>query len=151
MGDILSMKGCVVLMVGCMTGMLYTTLLLSMIAAIVEFMMEEAKPDWKPPEDHVLVLTADNFTEHVSTAELVLVEFYAPWCGHCKRLAPDYANAAKELNLKHAIPVAKVDATEETSLAKQFGVDGYPTLFIFRRGKEYEYGGPRDRKGKVFR
>lgn len=115
--------------------------------AIVEFMKEEAKPDWKPPEDHVVVLTQDNFTESVFSSELILVEFYAPWCGHCKRLAPDYARAAKELNLKHNIPLAKVDATEETSLAKMFGVDGYPTLIIFRHGKEYSYGGPRDRKG----
>lgn len=120
----------------------------SLNIAIVEFMMEEAKPDWKPPEDHVLVLTTDNFTEYVSMSELILVEFYAPWCGHCKRLAPNYANAAKELNLKHNIPLAKVDATEEVSLAKQFGVDGYPTLLIFRNGKEYEYSGPRDKKGK---
>lgn len=111
-------------------------------------MIEEAKPDWKPPEDHVLELTADNFTELALSSELILVEFYAPWCGHCKRLAPDYASAAKELNLKHGIQLAKVDATEESSLAKQFGVDGYPTLFIFRYGKEYEYSGPRDRKGR---
>lgn len=112
-------------------------------------MKEEAKPDWKPPEDHVLVLTSENFTESVSSTELMLVEFYAPWCGHCKRLAPDYARAAKELNTKHDIPLAKVDATEETSLSKQFGVDGYPTLKVFRYGKDYEYSGPRDRKGKI--
>lgn len=117
--------------------------------AIVEFMKEEAKPDWKPPEDHVLVLTSDNFTSRVLPSELMLVEFYAPWCGHCKKLAPGFARAAKELNLKHGIPLAKVDATEEGSLAKQFGVDGYPMLFIFRHGKEYEYGGPRDWKGIV--
>ena len=112
-------------------------------------MKEEAKPDWKPPEDHVVVLTADNFTEFVSQSELMLVEFYAPWCGHCKKLAPDYARAAKELNLNHDIPLATIDATEETSLAKHFGVDGYPTLFILRHGKEYEYTGSRDRKGKI--
>lgn len=110
-------------------------------------MMEEAKPNWKPPEDHVLVLTTENFTEHVSSSELTLVEFYAPWCGHCKKLAPDYARAAKELNLKHGISLANVDATEQVSLAKQFGVDGYPTLFLFRHGKEYAYNGPRDAKG----
>lgn len=111
-------------------------------------MKEEAKPDWKPPEEHVMELTTDNFQEVVSSSELILVEFYAPWCGHCKRLAPDYARAAKELNVKHGISLAKVDATEETSLAKEFGVDGYPTLKVFRFGKVYEYDGPRDRKGK---
>ena len=111
-------------------------------------MKEEAQPDWKPPEDYVLALTSDNFTEFVSTSELALVEFYAPWCGHCKRLAPDYAFAAKELKLRHKITLAKVDATEETSLAKTFGVDGYPTLKVFRFGKDYEYKGPRNKKGK---
>lgn len=116
--------------------------------AIVQFMKEEARLDWKPPEDHVIVLTSDNFTEFVSSLELMLVEFYAPWCGHCKRLAPDYALAAKELDLKHNLPLAKIDATEESSLASLFGVDGYPTLLIFRYGKDYSYDGPRDRKGK---
>ncbi len=112
-------------------------------------MKEEAQPDWKAPEDHVMVLTSDNFTEQVSESGLMLVEFYAPWCGHCKRLAPAYAQAAKELNLRHNIPLATVDATEETSLAKAFGVDGYPTLKIFRSGKDYDYNGPRDWKGKT--
>ena len=63
-------------------------------------MKDEAKPDWKPPEEHVIDLTAADFVEFVSSEELTLVEFYAPWCGHCKKLAPDYAWAAKELNLK---------------------------------------------------
>lgn len=112
-------------------------------------MKEEARPDWKPPEDHVLVLTADNFTQVLGLSELVLVEFYAPWCGHCKRLAPDYALAAKELDLKHGVTLAKVDAEEETSLAKEFGVNGYPTLIMFRHGKRYDYSGPRDRKGNI--
>lgn len=110
-------------------------------------MKEEAKSDWKPPEDHVLILTHDNFTEFVSSSDLFLIEFYAPWCGHCKRLAPEYASAAKELELKYGIQLATVDATKETSLAKMFGVDGYPMLIIFRNGKEYTYGGPRDKKG----
>lgn len=106
-------------------------------------------PDWKPPEDHVLTLTHENFTESVSSSDLILVEFYAPWCGHCKRLAPEYARAAKELNLRNGIELSKVDATEETSLAKMFGVDGYPTLIMFRHGKQYAYGGPRDSKGSL--
>ena len=112
-------------------------------------MRNEARPDWKPPVDQVLVLTADNFTEIVDSSELILVEFYAPWCGHCKRLAPDYSKAAKDLK-EHGILLAKVDATSESDLAQQFGVSGYPTLKVMRFGKVYDYTGPRERYGELY-
>jgi protein disulfide-isomerase A1 len=76
-------------------------------------------------------LTKDTFPSFVKDNDLVLAEFFAPWCGHCKALAPEYEEAATTLKEK-GIKLAKVDCTEEADLCKEFGVEGYPTLKVFR-------------------
>ncbi|XP_060073857.1 protein disulfide-isomerase A4-like [Ylistrum balloti] len=117
---------------------------------IVNYMEERASPDWKPPADVVVTVTTDTFQDFIDSADLVLLEFYAPWCGHCKKLAPEYEKAAKRLAaIDEPIPLGKVDATVETELATRFGVTGYPTMKMFRKGRDSDYNGERDVSGII--
>ncbi len=70
------------------------------------------------------------------------VKFYAPWCGHCKRLAPVWDELALKLDKK--VNVAKVDCTKDTVTCKRFDLRGYPTLILLRGGRMYTYKGGRD-------
>ncbi|KAH6759388.1 PDI-like 5-2 [Perilla frutescens var. frutescens] len=92
----------------------------------------------------VLELDDSNFDAAISSFDYVFVDFYAPWCGHCKRLAPELDKAAPVLaELKPPIVVAKVDADKYRKLGSKHDVDGYPTLKVFIHGVPTEYFGPR--------
>jgi protein disulfide-isomerase A1 len=99
-------------------------------------------------EKDVVILGAENFTNFVNTNPYVLVEFYAPWCGHCQSLAPEWASAASILK-GDSVPLAKVDATVHAELAKEFGVQGYPTILFFIDGLPKRYTGERVSDGIV--
>jgi len=81
------------------------------------------------------VLTEANFEQTVlGSQDVWFVEFYAPWCGHCKHLEPEW-NAVATAMKGSKVKFGKVDATVESSLAGRFGVNGYPTI------KYWGYGG----------
>jgi len=101
------------------------------------------------PSD-VIVLSADNFSAAVDApGAKLLVEFYAPWCGHCKKLEPEYEQAASLVaeqarqDPSVVARLAKVDAVEHSALADAHGVINYPTLKWFHRGRGTEYSGGR--------
>jgi len=99
-------------------------------------------------DGEVLVLDDDNFAEATKKHEQLLVEFYAPWCGHCKTLAPEWTKAA--VTSKDApIKMAKVDATASKKLAETFKIQGFPTIKYFKQGIPSEYDGGRTEKDIV--
>lgn len=95
----------------------------------------------------VLVNDKKGFKSEVMKHDgVVLVEFFAPWCGHCKNLAPHWVKAAKAL--KGTVKLVAVDATAESakSLAGKYGVQGFPTIKVFGDNKQSptDYQGARD-------
>ena len=86
---------------------------------------------------------------NIADQDIVLVKFYAPWCGHCKTLAPTWDTITKKLNGKQTkggkkIWITKVDADANSEQAQVHGIQGFPTIKVFNGGKVSEYKGGRD-------
>ncbi|KAI8579575.1 hypothetical protein K450DRAFT_241645 [Umbelopsis ramanniana AG] len=127
--------------------------LLTLLGATLLATSTEALYDRNGP---VVQLTAKNFNEEVmNNGHLVAVEFYAPWCGHCQRLAPAWKKAAA--NLGGLVKVAAIDCDEDQNkpICSQYGIQGFPTIKTFspradksKKGNKSvgDYQGPREAK-----
>lgn len=82
-----------------------------------------------------VVLNEDNF-DNIVASGLVLVDFWATWCGPCKMLAPTIDAIATEY--KDRVVVGKVDVDENEAIARRFGIMSIPTLFLFKDGEVVE-------------
>ncbi|XP_035658614.1 dnaJ homolog subfamily C member 10-like [Branchiostoma floridae] len=95
------------------------------------------EPEWSDVESDVVHLTDETFDTYMEEHASVLVMFYAPWCGHCKKMKPEYDEAATTLKEESIDGVlAAVDATKSPQVAKRFEVKGYPTVKYFKDGEE---------------
>jgi thioredoxin 2 len=84
---------------------------------------------------HPIELDAAGFEKHVGRNDIpVLVDFWAPWCGPCKMMAPHFVQAAAQLEPQ--VRLVKVDTEAEQSLGARFGIRSIPTLALFRGGRE---------------
>jgi len=121
-----------------------------------DFKNNKLKPFFKseeiPANSHdegVRVLVGKNFKEVViDSNDDVLVEYYAPWCGHCKSLAPIYSTLATKLKDVSGLVIAKMDATANE--VEGLSVQGFPTLKFYAKGKKnapMDYSGERNEEG----
>ncbi|KAK9797095.1 hypothetical protein WJX73_009781 [Symbiochloris irregularis] len=107
---------------------------------VAQYEAGKLKPTIKseePPKDNsgpVKVVTANTFDEIVNSGNDVLIEFYAPWCGHCKQLVPVYEKVGKAFQKNKTVTIAKMDATAN-DVPKKYEVRGFPTI-KFISGKD---------------
>jgi len=86
-------------------------------------------------EGHPVALTSGNFDQHVARSDLpVVVDFWAPWCGPCRMMAPAFEEAASRM--EPTARFAKLNTDEAQDVAGRYGIRSIPTLIVFKSGRE---------------
>ena len=75
-----------------------------------------------------------NLESTIASGRPLLVQFYAPWCGHCQQLAPTWEKIGNKIG--HDVTVGKLDCTQHQNLAQKYSIRGFPTIKFFRNGTE---------------
>jgi len=110
----------------------------------IEVEEEKVEPEEAIVDNGLYVLNEKSFAKHIETGDH-FIKFYAPWCGHCQKLAPAWAELAKAFEDNAKVKIAKLDCTQAQSVCQANEVRGYPTLQYIRNGKLVEaYKGGRD-------
>jgi len=94
-------------------------------------------------DSDVLELEDATITDAIANNEHIFIEFYAPWCGHCKKLSPDYELVAAFFKGEGKVVIAKIDASTHTVAAGTYGIKGFPTLKLYSNGVAKDYEGER--------
>lgn len=100
--------------------------------------------------EHVMELQTGNWDAHMKSGERYFIKFFAPWCAHCKKMAPAWEALAKQVSAGSSsysevpleVRVAEVDCTKHADVCSRVGIKGYPTLlYVNRRGEIFTYSG----------
>ncbi|NOR43472.1 MAG: thioredoxin TrxC [Gammaproteobacteria bacterium] len=86
-------------------------------------------------DGHPVTLTSENFQKHIGRSDIpVVVDFWAPWCGPCKMMAPAFEQASADL--QPTVRLAKLNTEDENDVGAQLNIRSIPTMVIFKNGKE---------------
>lgn len=112
---------------------------------LVSARTEDAAGGEEEESNFVVKLTDETHDDAIkSTGKLTFIKYFAPWCGHCKRLAPVWAELAELYKDDLTVDIAVVDCTVHKTTCASVGVKGYPTLKLYEAGKELDtYKGAR--------
>ena len=112
------------------------------IFLIISLIIHHIYGDWSDPTGGARIGTLENFDDIIASNDMVLVNFYAPWCGHSKKLLPEFDAAADALaseSFEGQDPVLlKIDLVEHEDLYFRFDIKGFPSVRLFRNGEEVD-------------